>query len=96
MIPVSCLLLLLWYMFSFLIHFLFFLFFFFFFFFFCIASHNDVHMEYSGQAGPTAGVTLDPPHLSWSVYAYGPDGFARECAIGRNTNVMGYSFPKGT
>ena len=60
-------------------------------FFLCIALLNDVHMGYSCQAAP-----IDPPRLLWSVYVYGLNGFARECAIGCNTNVMGYSFLKGT
>ena len=30
---------------------------------------------------------LIPPRLPWSVYAYGPDGFAWERPIGRNTNM---------
>lgn len=37
-----------------------------------------------------------PPHLPWSVYTYGPDGFARECPLGRNTNVIGYRFLPST
>ena len=65
-------------------------------FFLCITSYNDVHMGYSCQAGPIAGAPLDSPHLSWSVYVYGSDGFARGCAVGHNTNVMNYPFPKGT
>ncbi|KAK9996736.1 hypothetical protein SO802_021422 [Lithocarpus litseifolius] len=37
-----------------------------------------------------------PPRLPWSVYAYGPDDFAQERPVGRNTNVTGYPFPEGT
>ena len=64
--------------------------------FLCIASHNDVHMGYSCQAGPTAGAPIDPPHLPWSVYVYGLDGFAHDRPVGRKTNVMGYPFLEGT
>lgn len=55
-----------------------------------------VHMEYSCQASPVVGVLLNPPYLPWSVYVYGPNGFSREHDVGRNTNVIGYSFPEGT
>ena len=37
-----------------------------------------------------------PSHLPWTVYAYGRDGFARECIVPCNLNVMGYSFPPNT
>ena len=30
------------------------------------------------------------------VYAYGPDGFAQECVMPYNLNVMGYPFPPNT
>ena len=53
-------------------------------------------MKHLCQEGPAAGVIINPPHLPWSVYAYGPDSFARERPVGRNTNVTGYLFPKGT
>ena len=53
-------------------------------------------MEHLCQAGPVAGAPIDPPPLPWSVYAYGPDGFAWEHPIGHNINVMGYPFPDGT
>ena len=65
-------------------------------FFFCIALHNDVHTRYSCQDGPTVGAPINPPHLPWSVYVYGPSGFDREHVVGHNTNVLGYHFPKGT
>ena len=45
-------------------------------FFLCIASHNDVHMGYLCQAGPTVGAPIDLPRLPWSIYVYGLDGFA--------------------
>lgn len=60
--------------------------------FLCIASHNDVQMGYLCQAGPGAGAPIDLSHLPWSVYVYGPDGFAHEHAVGCNTYVMGYPF----
>ena len=65
-------------------------------FFLCITSHDDIQMEYLCQAGPTAGAPIDPPHLSWSVYTYSPNDFAREHVVGRNKNDMGYPFPVGT
>ena len=40
--------------------------------------------------------SLNPLHLPWSVYVYGPDVFTREHLVGRNINVMGYHFPEGT
>ena len=51
-------------------------------------------MKRLSQEDPAVGAIIDPPHLPWSVYAYGPDGFAQECPVGRNTNVMGYPFVK--
>ena len=53
-------------------------------------------MKHLCQVGPAAGAIIDPPRLPWSVYAYGPGGFAWEHPVGRNTNVMGYPFPEGT
>ena len=64
-------------------------------FFLCIASHNDVHMGYSCQANSIAGAFIDLSHLPWSVYVYDPNSFASEHVVGRNTNVIGHSFPKG-
>ena len=64
--------------------------------FLCIASHNDVHIGYSCHAGPATGAPINPLHLPWSVYVYGPDVFTREHLVGRNINVMGYHFPEGT
>ena len=43
--------------------------------------------------GLVADEPIDPSHLSWMVYAYGLDGFARERAVSRNPNVMGYPIP---
>ena len=53
-------------------------------------------MGHSCQASPIAGAPLDPLRLLWSVYVYGPDSFAHERVVGRNTHVMGYLFLKGT
>ena len=39
---------------------------------------------------------IDPPHIPWTIYAYGLDGFARECVVPCNPNVMGYPFPPNT
>lgn len=65
-------------------------------FFDCIASHNDFHMGYLCQAGPIASAPINPPHLPWSTYFYGPSGFTCERTMGRNKNVVGYPFPEGT
>jgi len=46
--------------------------------------------------GPTVGEPIGPPHLPWTIYAYGPDGFAQKRAMPRNPNVMGYPFPSNT
>ena len=57
---------------------------------------SNTQMKYLCQEGPVASVIIDPPHLPWSIYAYGPDGFAQERPVGCNTNVTGYPFPEGT
>ena len=64
--------------------------------FFCILVHSDIQLKYLYQDAPTPSIPIDPPHLPWTVYAYGPDGFTREHPVPRNTNVMGYPFPDGT
>ena len=46
--------------------------------------------------GPAVGKSIDPPHLHWTVYAYGLNGFAREHVVLRNPNVRGYPFPPNT
>lgn len=51
---------------------------------------------FQGVASLTAGGPPNPPHLPWSVYAYGLDVVAQECTMGRNPNVIGYPFPQGT
>ena len=61
-----------------------------------IASHDDVQMGYLCQVVPAVSAFIDPPRLPWSVYAYGPNGFACEHVVGHNTNVMAYPFLKGT
>ncbi|KAL0004875.1 hypothetical protein SO802_012436 [Lithocarpus litseifolius] len=48
------------------------------------------------EDAPASSVPIDPPHLPWTVYAYGPDGFAKEGPVPCNTNVMGYPFLDGT
>ena len=53
-------------------------------------------MEYFSQAGPVASAPINSPHLTWLVYAYGPNGFARERPMGCNPNVMAYPFPSST
>ncbi|KAL0004883.1 hypothetical protein SO802_012444 [Lithocarpus litseifolius] len=30
------------------------------------------------EDAPTPNIPIDPPHLPWTVYAYGPDGYARD------------------
>jgi len=52
-------------------------------------------MGYSCQANSIAGAFIDLSHLPWSVYVYDPNSFASEHVVGRNTNVIGHSFPKG-
>ncbi|KAK9997968.1 hypothetical protein SO802_017571 [Lithocarpus litseifolius] len=37
-------------------------------------------MGYLCQASPAASAPIDPPHLPWSVYVYGLDGFSCERA----------------
>ena len=61
----------------------------------CIFSCDDIQIwwPFQGVAGPTTGVPIDPPRLPWSAYPYGPNGFARERPVGRNSNLMGYLFP---
>lgn len=49
-------------------------------------------MNILGYGGPVAGGPANSPHLPWSVYTYGHDGFAWECPKGHNLNVMGYRF----
>lgn len=53
-----------------------------------------------GSYGPSNALVdtsahIDPPHLPWLVYAYGPDGYAQECPVGHNTNVTVYTVPDG-
>ena len=48
------------------------------------------------QEKPAAGELIDPPHLLWTVYAYGLNGFAWECVVPRNPNIMGDPFPPNT
>ena len=57
---------------------------------------SNTQMKHLCQEGPMAGAIIDPPCLSWSFYAYGPNGFAWEHPVSRNTNVTGYPFPGGT
>ena len=61
--------------------------------FLCIGNIQTKHLY---QTGPAASASIDRPSLPWSVYVYGPDGFAREQPIGRNINVTSYPFPDGT
>ena len=53
-------------------------------------------MKHLCQASLIVGALVDPPLLPWLVYAYGPDGFAQERPVGRNTSVMSYPFLDGT
>ncbi|KAK9996493.1 hypothetical protein SO802_021179 [Lithocarpus litseifolius] len=50
----------------------------------------------SNKEKPNANELIGPPHLPWTVYAYGFDGFARERAMPHNPNVIGYHFPPNT
>ena len=53
-------------------------------------------MKHLCQEGLVAGAIIDPPCLPQLVYAYGPNGFAQEHLVGRNTNVTGYPLLEGT
>ena len=66
------------------------------FFFSFIFALFDIQVEPLCQASPIDGAPIDSSRLPWSIYTYGPDGSTRERAVGRNTKVMGYPFPKGT
>ena len=46
-------------------------------------------MEPLCQVGPAASAPINPSHLPWLVYAYDPNGFVGESAVGCNTNVVG-------
>ncbi|KAK9998324.1 hypothetical protein SO802_017927 [Lithocarpus litseifolius] len=48
------------------------------------------------QEEPATGELIDPPHLPWTVYACGLDGFVREHAVPHNPNVISYPFPPNT
>ena len=61
---------------------------------FALLYIGNIQMKHLCQAGPAVGALIDPPRLPWSVYAYSPNGFARERPIMRNTNVTGYHFSK--
>ena len=85
--PFSCLPLLLKYMLN-----PFFFFFPFSFALFVMASNG----EKLQQEEPTVGELIDPPHLPWTVYAYGPNGLAQELVKPRNLNVIGQPFPSSS
>ena len=69
-------------------------------FFFFSFSFTLSIMAFNGgkllQEDLTPSEPIDPPHLPWTVYAYGPDGFAREHAVPRNPNFIGNPFPQNT
>ena len=48
--------------------------------------------SFQGAAGPLVGGPINPTHLPWSIYTYGPDGFAWEHLVGHNLNVMAIPF----
>ena len=48
------------------------------------------------QEEVVASGPINPPHLPWTVYAYGLDGIVRERALPCNPNVMGNLFPPNT
>jgi len=64
--------------------------------FFCILEYGDTQMKHLYQVAPSPSVPNDPSHLPWMVYAYSPNGFARECPMPRNPIVMGYPLAPGT
>ncbi|XP_030933739.1 uncharacterized protein LOC115959448 [Quercus lobata] len=59
---------------------------------------NITHLmpSFTTQEKPAAGELIDPPHLLWTVYAYGLNGFAWECVVPHNPNIMGNPFPPKT
>ncbi|KAK9991437.1 hypothetical protein SO802_026422 [Lithocarpus litseifolius] len=62
----------------------------------CCMWWGHISLPMEGAASLATSGLVDPPHLPWSVYNYGADGFAWERFLGRNPNVMGYPFPQGT
>ena len=64
--------------------------------FFCVLVHGNVELTCLYQDALAPSVPIDPPHLPWKIYAYGPNGFAREHPVPHNTNVMGYPFTDST
>ena len=64
--------------------------------FFCILEYGDTQMKHLYQVAPSLSVPIDPAQLPWMVYAYSPNGFARECPMPRNPIVMGYPLAPGT
>ena len=64
--------------------------------FFCILVHSDIQLKYLYQDAPIPSIPIDPFHLPWTIYAYGPDNFTKERPVPHNTNVMGYPFPNST
>lgn len=51
---------------------------------FSFISFFPLHcLGYIHQAGFATGASIDPPHLPWMVYAYGPYNFTRERAMGQ-------------
>ena len=46
-------------------------------------------MKHLYQAAFVPSIPIDPPHLPWTVYAYGLNGFAR---VPHNSNLMVYPF----
>ena len=48
------------------------------------------------QVEPAVGKLIDHPHLSQTVYTYGPDGFPWEHTMPHNFNVISYPFPRNT
>ena len=53
-------------------------------------------MKHLYQAAPSPSAPIDLPHLPWMVYAYSPDGFARECPMPWNPIIIGYPLSPGT
>ena len=64
--------------------------------FFCILVHGDIQLKYLYEDALAPSVPIDPSRQPQTVYAYGPNGFARVRPMHYNTNVMGYPFPEGT
>lgn len=56
---------------------------------------SNIQSKHLYLASPAVGALIDLPHLLWSVYAYGPNGFSREQPMSLNTNLVNCSGARG-